>query len=283
MRLVLTCLPSVTFNYKIIEHACMWRAHQREIDDGLIGLLPFQISTSCFTFLLPVASVLVSQVFLYAIRGWSFASFLLQSQFSVIMLVASLQLGRASCVWLRGNNAATVKVYVAFLLYSFVFNGIFVSTNSAPPSIEWMFTLSAQFWGIGGSLMTLLDEPHYNNDDRCADMLSCLFSDGNSTVRQLGYAPMCTSPRALVALIVATLVLFLLEYIGLWYHWSKVTPWRRLNTESKSRINDHSLGRSSNGVLALETAVEKAKTRRAQDLSVADVYHSQESEVPFEI
>jgi membrane protein CcdC involved in cytochrome C biogenesis len=256
----------------------MWKAHQREIDDGLIALLPFQISTSFFTFLIPIPSVLVSQVFLYAILGWSFSSFLLQLQFSVIMLVASLQFGRASRVWLRGNNAATVKVYVAFFLYSLAFNGIFVSTNSVPRSIEWMFTLSTMFWGIGGSLMTLFDKPHYNNDDSCADMLSCLVADGNSTVRQLGYAPMCTSPRALVALVVATLVFFLLEYIGLWYHWSKVTLWRRLNTESKSRINDHSLGQSTNGVTAFS---REGKTRHELDLNTAD--HSQDDKVPFEI
>jgi hypothetical protein len=218
----------------------VWRAHQREIGDGLIALLPFQIATSFFTFLVPVASLYVSQIILYTILRWSSGSFFLQFQFSAILLVASLQLGRTSCVWLRGDHKSTIQAYVAFLLYSLVFNGLLFSTNDLPDSVHWMFTISIQFWGIGGSLMTLFDKPHYINDEQCSDMLACLFSDGNSTVRQLGFAPMVTAPRALVILLLITSALFLLEYIGLWYHWSKISLCRRRGG-LKCRINKHSM------------------------------------------
>ena len=209
--------PSCIFPYKSVEHAYMWKAHQREMYDRFVFPSAFQAATSFYTFLMPLLSVMCAQPILYWFLKWDYDTFLTQMVIASLQLLINLQIGRTLMVWFRGEFSKAVRVYTVYLLFSLVFNGVFINPSTLPNGLSWLFPLSSNFWGIGGSIMLHFDPVYYSNAESCADMLSCILTDGNVIVRRMGYATKVTSSSSIIVQTAMLLFLFVLEFIGLRY------------------------------------------------------------------
>ena len=174
--------PSCVFPYKAVEHAHMWKSHQREMDDQFISLWAFQVATTAYTFLVPLLSVICAQPILYGILKWNYGTFLSQLTISALQVLVSLELGRAIMVWFRGEFTKGVRVYTVYLLFALTFNGIIINPMTLPLSLRWLFTLSHNFWALGGSIMLHFDPAYYSDLESCTDMVNCLLQDGNVIV-----------------------------------------------------------------------------------------------------
>lgn len=211
--LCLIGIPSVIFPHKVWEHAFMWTAHKRELEDQKITPMAFQISTAFYTFPVPIFSLFLGTVFSYLIQGWSFNGFMYQLVISCVHLLCSLQLGRTLMVSFPGDFTKAIKVYVVYLVFSFMFNGAWVTTHEVPNFLMWAFYFSINFWGVSGSVMRQFQSDVYSNTEDCNDLVTCLKSDGNTIVRNLGFAQVSNANLALGVLTGAFVVLFLAEHI----------------------------------------------------------------------
>jgi hypothetical protein len=110
MTLAMIGLPGVILPHKIVEYAFLWKAHKLETDDKRISLFSFQLSTSLFTFSVPIIAVFVSTLVAYFIMGWSFETFIVQFIFVVVHMMLQLQLGRVLVVLFRGEFSHVIKV-----------------------------------------------------------------------------------------------------------------------------------------------------------------------------
>ena len=212
LSLTIIGIPSVVFPHKVVEHALMWKAHKEELDDKKITPLAFQISTALLTFPVPIFSLLVGQILVYLIEGWSFDSFAYQWVVATVHLMCSFQLGRMLMVWFRGDFSKGIRYYVMFLVYAFIFNGVCMSTNKPPEFLRWLYWFSINFWGISGSVIRQFDSDVYSNTEYCSDLIACLVSDNNNIIRNLGFAPLSNTVRALNILTCVFVAFWLLEF-----------------------------------------------------------------------
>jgi hypothetical protein len=110
MTLAMIGLPGVILPHKILEYDFLWKAHKLETDDRRISLFSFQLSTTVFTFSVPIIAVFASTFIAYFILGWSSDTFIVQSIFTVVHMMLQLQLGRVLVVLFRGEFSHVIKV-----------------------------------------------------------------------------------------------------------------------------------------------------------------------------
>jgi hypothetical protein len=110
MTLAMIGLPGVILPHKILEYDFLWKAHKLETDDRRISLFSFQLSTTVFTFSVPIIAVFASTFIAYFILGWSSDTFIIQSIFTVVHMMLQLQLGRVLVVLFRGEFSHVIKV-----------------------------------------------------------------------------------------------------------------------------------------------------------------------------
>jgi ABC-type multidrug transport system ATPase subunit len=216
--LCLIGIPSVIFPHKVTEHGAMYKAHRQELEDQNITPMAFQISTALYTFPVPIISLLLGTLFSYLIlQEWPFQSFAYQYVISCVHLLCSLQFGRLLMVLFQGEFSKVFRAYVVFLVISFIFNGVWVTTKEVPEYLSWAFYFSINFWGISGSVMRQFQSDVYSNAEYCNDLVSCLATDGNFMVRNLGFAQVSNTKLSLRVLTGVFTVFFLSEYIVLRY------------------------------------------------------------------
>jgi len=227
LSLTIIGIPSVVFPHKVVEHAVMWKAHKEELDDKKITPLAFQISTALYTFPVPIFSLLVGQILVYLIEGWSFDSFAYQWVIASVHLMCSFQVGRMLMVWFRGDFSKGIRYYVMLLVYAFIFNGVCLSTNKPPEFMRWLYWFSINFWGISSSVIRQFDSDVYSNTEYCSDLVACMGTDNNIIVRNLGFAPLSNTVRALNILTCVFVAFWLLEFAIL--HHRRTGSGKKLN------------------------------------------------------
>ncbi|CAB9500321.1 transporter G family member [Seminavis robusta] len=218
LTVALVGIPVIVFPHKVFQYAEMWKFHKRELDDLRISLVAFQVSTSMFSFSMPVVSLTLAQAIGYAIVGLDYGSFLNQLLFSVLHLLVALQFGRSLAVLFQGDNPSIVQVFTFYLFLSFLLSSTLVASYKFPVEIRWIHWFSIDFWAISGAVMNQLDKDvSYSNDEDCFDFVTCLLSDGGLIVSVLGYSPMSTSYLALGVLSIWFVAFVVFEHAMLHY------------------------------------------------------------------
>ena len=207
-----TGIPPIVFANRAVRHTTTWLDHRLELDDRQIGLHSFQIATTLFTLAVPVLSVFVAIVPLYAILSLPFETYLVQCLYSVVTLMVTHQLGRVIAVFFRGDPSKVVNAITVVLVASFFFSGCIVASWKLPISIRWIMYLSVTFWAVSGSVMTQFDDSVYDNSESCHDFISCVVSDGRFVTHSLGFAQITTSNLSLIVLTGTSVVLAVVEY-----------------------------------------------------------------------
>ncbi|CAB9525697.1 ATP-binding protein [Seminavis robusta] len=201
------------FQYKISQACEIWRMHRSEILDGRISYLSYMIASKLYQFSPALLSLVPSLVIVYALLGWSFATFLGHIIFASMYLSISLQGGRVLSLWFDGSHIKYIKFFSLYLMINLMFSGTVVPINKFPSGFEFLYITSFTFWAVAGALLNQLQYGDHLGGDHCRTAVTCILSDNKIIARYLGYHPTTTPTMSLTILGLLYALLLFAEFL----------------------------------------------------------------------